>query len=606
MKMIRILTVVLLVPVSAVVAQQSRIPATPTEVARPGGKLPGDVQISLVKIADGFQDPTNVASATDGTGRIFVVERAGRVRVVHRDGRVQEEPFLDLTSINPLGSDVQTGFVEQGLYAIAFHPRFTENGYFYAHYASLPFNGDGVIVRFQVDPESPQAMTAERTRQTAKVLMRIEQPYYNHNGGQIEFGPDGYLYIGSGDGGWEGDPLEAGQDLSSLLGKMIRIDVDTSDNDRIPYKIPDTNPLADASDERLMQLFGISELDFSKIKTRSRPEIWSYGVRNPYEFSFDLKTGDLYIADVGQNHWEEIIFQPSASRGGENYGWPKMNGTKCYPMTGATDECAQVGLLPAAEYPHEVPYPGAAPLTEGFGCSVQGLGVANYGGMNGVYLVGDWCSGRVFGLGWDGAQWQLEELLQSNLQFTAGGYDEDGFVLAVNCNCFYTSDRGPAANPPGALWRIVPSSDVGPDAEVARVVAKGSPEDVTGGGPLVFRNALDNTPLDFNSEPEASLSATARQFRDSGLNPYNGNATAVAEGRAGYLQECASCHLEDGTGRIGSSLVDNQYNHARASTDVGMFEVIYAGGVGAMQPAAGRISLDEMLKIMAFLDSLKR
>src|SRR5213593_3542786 len=291
MKHARILLVILLLPaLSAPAWDDSRLPRTKDEVARPGGKLPGNVQIALVKVADGFNDPTNVASAGDGSGRIFVVERVGRVKIVHTDGKVQKEPFLDLTNINPLGSDVQTGFVEQGLYSIAFHPRFKENGYFYVHYASLPFNGDGVIVRFQVDPRSANVMTPERTRQTAKVLLRIEQPYYNHNGGQIEFGPDGRLYIGSGDGGWEGDPQETGQDLGTVLGKILRLDVNTSDDDRIPYKIPPTNPFASASSERLMQLFGISERDFSKIKMKSRPEIWAYGVRNPYEFSFDRRT----------------------------------------------------------------------------------------------------------------------------------------------------------------------------------------------------------------------------------------------------------------------------------------------------------------------------
>jgi hypothetical protein len=132
------------------------------------------------------------------------------------------------------------------------------------------------------------------------------------------------------------------------------------------------------------------------------------------------------------------------------------------------DDCAVVGVLPAAQYPHAVPYPGATELDEGWGCSVQGLGVANYGGMQGVYLVGDWCSGRVFGLGWDGERWQLEELAQTDLQFTAGGYDEDGNVLAVNCNCFYLADEGPEANPPGALWRVVPADQVPEGAEVAR------------------------------------------------------------------------------------------------------------------------------------------
>jgi cytochrome c(L) len=599
----------LLVPVLAVPQGYApRVPRTADEVARPGGKLPGNVKIALVKVADGFHDPTNVANAGDGSGRIFVVERVGRVRIVHKDGRVQKEPFLDLTNINPLGTDVQTGFVEQGLYSIAFHPKFKANGYFFVHYASLPFNGDGLIVRFQVDPQSPNVMTPERTRQTARVLLRMERPYYNHNGGQIEFGPDGYLYIGSGDGGWEGDPLEAGQDLSTLLGKILRIDVDVPPGERVPYRIPTSNPFATAASERLMSLFGISELEFSKIKMKSRPEIWSYGVRNPYEFSFDLRTGDLFIADVGQNHWEEIDFQPASSRGGENYGWSKMNGTKCFPMTGANDTCGQVGLLPAAEYPHEAPYPGAAPLRGGWGCSVQGLGVANYGGMRGVYLTGDWCSGRVFGLGWDGKRWQLEELLQTNLQFTAGGYDEAGMVMAVNCNCFYTSDRGATGNPPGSLWRIVSAKEIPAGAETARIITTGAGAgaSATAGGALVFRSALDDSPLDFNSTPDTSLPPAARQFRESGRNPYRGNAAAVAEGKAAYQQNCAACHLDNGTGRIGSNLVDGQYNHPRVATDAGMFEVIYGGGTGAMQPFAGRITPDEMLKIMAHIDALPK
>ena len=232
-----------------------RVPSTPDQIAQPGGDLPGDPEIALVKVADGFLDPINVTNAGDGSGRIFVVERAGRIKIVNADGSVNEDPFLDLTAINPLGNDVQTGFVEQGLYAVAFHPNYSENGFFYVHYASLPFNGDGVIVRFQVDPASPDVLTPERTNETAKVLMRIEQPWYNHNGGQIEFGPDGFLYIGSGDGGWEGDPYEAGQDLSTPLAKMLRIDVDVED-DSIAYKIPADNPYASAASERLMVLFG--------------------------------------------------------------------------------------------------------------------------------------------------------------------------------------------------------------------------------------------------------------------------------------------------------------------------------------------------------------
>jgi glucose/arabinose dehydrogenase len=208
--MLRTLRAALLGCVFGLSAMAGEQPQTPDQVARPGGQLPGNPRIAVVRVADGFNDPTNVANANDSSGRTFVTERVGRIRVVNRDGSVQPEPFLDLTNFNPLGTDVQTGFVEQGLYAVAFHPRFRENGYFFVHYASLPFNGDGLIVRYQVDRNSPNVVTKERLQETARVIMRIEQPYYNHNGGQIEFGPDGFLYIGSSDGGWEGDPLDAG------------------------------------------------------------------------------------------------------------------------------------------------------------------------------------------------------------------------------------------------------------------------------------------------------------------------------------------------------------------------------------------------------------
>lgn len=580
-----------------------RVPQAPGEVARPGGRLPGDPKIALVKVAEGFHDPTNATNAGDGSGRIFVVERVGRVKIVHQDNTVQEEPFLDLTKINPLGSDVQTGFVEQGLYSIAFHPRFEENGYFYVHYASLPFNGDGVIVRFQVDPGSPHVMTPERTNETAKVIMRIEQPYYNHNGGQIEFGPDGYLYIASGDGGWEGDPYEAGQDLSTWLGKILRVDVDVEE-DSIPYEIPPDNPFARAPDERLMSLFGISEEQFARIKTRARPEIWAYGLRNPYEFSFDSKTGDLFIADVGQNHWEEINYQPAGSGGGENYGWPRMNASKCHPMTGPDDQCPQVGVLPAAEYPHQVPYPGADPVSDGWGCSVQGLGVVNYGGLESVYLVGDWCSGRLFGLAWDGSRWQLQELAHTRLQFTAGGYDEEGYVLAVNCNCFYTSDRGPLANPPGALWRIVPADQVPKGAEVARTFI---PVELGGTSTYAFSllHPLDNKPLEANGPAGEEITRAVVTFRESGVNVHRGNAEAIAAGRKAYQQWCQSCHLPDARGHMGPSLVDDRYVYPRVRTDLGFFEAVYGGAGGAMQAFGDRIPQDDILKIMAFVASLK-
>ncbi|MFQ5757121.1 MAG: PQQ-dependent sugar dehydrogenase [Acidiferrobacterales bacterium] len=455
------LSILLALVVGPIAQAAPKVPSSVADVAQVGGKLPGNPKIQLVKIADGLNDPINVSNAGDGSGRLFVTERVGRIRIVTKTGEVLSEPFIDLTKINPIGGDVQSQFIEQGLYDVAFHPDYKNNGHFFVHYASLPFNGDGFIVRFSVSQDNPNKADPK----SSKVILVIPQPWYNHNGGGIKFGPDGYLYIGSGDGGWEGDPYEAGQDLGTLLGKMLRIDVNTPDN--VPYAIPRDNPFADniLAKPRLMELFGITEPEFARLHSRVRPEIWAYGLRNPYEFAFDQKTGDLYIADVGQNHWEEVDFQPASSKGGENYGWDLNTGSRCHPLhedkfAQAGKDCNQVGVPPVAEYKHD------------FGCSAMGLGVANYAGMNGVYLVGDWCSGRVWGIGWDGRKWQIQELLHTGLQFTSGGYDEEGNVYAVSCQCFYTTDKGPLGNPPGALWKVVAADKVPSGAKVAPLAKK--------------------------------------------------------------------------------------------------------------------------------------
>jgi len=456
--------VALLAAGNASAASAPAIPKSPQEVARPGGKVPGVPPLALVKVADGFNDPTNVAVPNDGTGRIFVTERVGRVRIV-KEGKILPEPFLDLTTTNQLNSEVLAAFTEQGLWSIAFHPKFRENGHFFVHYSSLPFNGAAIVARYTVDPKSPDRVTTEQANKTVKVIMNTPQPYYNHYGGTIAFGPDGFLYIGRGDGGWEGDPLDAGQRLDVLWGKLLRIDVDVPDHE--PYGVPQNNPFYAASQPRMMQLFGVTEADFAKIRPEARPEIWSYGLRNPYLFHFDRKSGDLFIADVGQNHWEEINYQPAGGKGGENYGWRFNMGSHCHPITGPDDKCPIIGVLPIAEYPHAEPYPGAKKLTEGWGCSAQGLGVANYAGMNKVYMVGDWCSGRLWAIGWDGARWQMQEVMQTTLQFTAGNVDENGDILAVNCYCYYLADKGPMANPKGALWRLVPRDRAPKGAEHA-------------------------------------------------------------------------------------------------------------------------------------------
>jgi glucose/arabinose dehydrogenase len=458
-----------LVVAATPMALAQTVPQTPAEVARPGGKIPGAPKLALVKVADGFNDPVGVTAANDGSGRIFVVERVGRVRVVNKDGSVRKEPLLDLTNFNPLGTDVATGFVEQGLWSIALHPKFKDNGFVFVHYSSLPFNGASLVMRFTVDKASPNIITKEQLTKSAKGIMNIPQPYYNHYGGMITFGPDGYLYIGKGDGGWEGDPLNVGQDLNSMLAKILRIDVDTPDD--VAYTIPKDNPLAKADRTQLMSLFGITEQGFTANQIGSRPEMWAYGLRNPYSFHFNPRTKDLFIADVGQNHWEEIDWQPASSKGGENYGWKHNQGSHCHPTTGPGEKCPIVGTLPVAEYPHEEAYPGAPKSAAGSGCSVQGLGVANYGGLQDTYLTGDWCSGRLFGVAWDSSakKWNLHEFGQTTLQFTSGNLDADGTVLAVNCYCFYTDDKGPVANPKGALWRVLPADKVPAGAEVARM-----------------------------------------------------------------------------------------------------------------------------------------
>ena len=349
-----------------------------------------------------------------------------------------------------------------------------------------------------------------------------------------------------------------------------------------------------------MQLFGIGEADLAKIKMGGvKPEIWAYGLRNPYEFSFDMRTGDLFIADVGQNHWEEIDFQPASSAGGGNYGWNKMQASKCHPTTGANDECAQIGALPIAEYPHAEPYPGATRIKDGWGCSVQGLGVANYGGMIGVYLVGDWCSGRLFGAGWDGAKWQLEELLHTNLQFTAGG--RRGWRVSPS--------TATASIPPIAVRRAIRpdrlESGAASEESVVRNRAHRTRDTVinlgVGGRPrFVTRSTTRHRARKSRTKPSRRSAA----IPGTGTNPFKGDATrrrrATSTTNGVVVPPCRR-HV-----RIGSNLIDRCTNYPRVATAVGMFEVITRwrgpAHAGVWQPPdAGRI-----LKIMAFVSTLTR
>jgi glucose/arabinose dehydrogenase len=251
-----------------------------------------------------------VTSARDGSGRLFVVEQGGRVKIV-KNGTVLPTPFLDISGrVSCCG--------ERGLLSIAFPPGLGPKSQFWADYTDV--NGDTTISRFSFSGDAANA--AFET-----VLLKIAQPFSNHNGGQLAFGPDEYLYIGMGDGGSGGDPNNNGQNLGSLLGKILRIDVRGTAS---PYGIPSDNPFAGSSP--------------------ARSEIWAYGLRNPWRFSFDRKTGDLFIGDVGQSAWEEVDFQAAGSSGGANYGWRVTEGAHCFnPATG----CGFAGItLPVAEYSH--------------------------------------------------------------------------------------------------------------------------------------------------------------------------------------------------------------------------------------------------------------
>jgi glucose/arabinose dehydrogenase len=420
--------------------------------AQPGGKLAGNHAIQLVKVADGLIDPIHVTAPKDGSGRLFVCERHGLVRVI-KDGKLLEKPFLDLKD------KTLSSFLEEGLFAIEFHPKFKENGKFYIAYSDLWFNGSTLLMEYKVSAKNPDKADPE----SGKVIMQLDFPYCNHHGGKMAFGPDGYLYVGVGDGGWEGDVISAGQDLSTFMGKMLRIDVEHTTPDRA-YSIPKDNPFLTPLQQ--MTLFGVSEKQFSQIHPKAKPEIWAYGIRNPWTFSFDRKTGDMYIADIGQNHWEEINFQPASSKGGENYGWKFMCGSHTFPIEDDKTN-PRVGILPIAEYSH---------VDQGI--CVVGLGVyrgKDFPNLDGTYFTADWGSGKVWGVQKDAAgKWLMEELLDLDtaLKPTSGGEDEAGNIYVTHATAGYGGPVDPATSERGAVWKIVAADKVPAGAVTAPLQKK--------------------------------------------------------------------------------------------------------------------------------------
>jgi len=356
--------------------QPDTVTTAPTQSLPPTvSEFPNPNNYEWRLIASGLNRPVDVQSALDGSGRLFIIEKYGVIRV-YENGQLLEQPFLNIDD------RVNDDSNEMGLLGLAFHPDYEQNGFFYVNYTGT--GGNTFISRFQASGNVANAGSES-------ILLKINQPYPNHNGGAVVFGPDGYLYLGLGDGGAGGDPHKNGQDTTSLLGKILRIDVNGGD----PYSIPSDNPFGN--------------------------EIWAYGLRNPWRISFDRSTGDLWIGDVGQGDWEEIDYLPAGSPGGANFGWSIMEGNHGY------DGQAQPGLLlPVAEYSHS-----------SGGCSVTG-GVVYRGSMtewNGIYFYGDYCSGYVWGLILSEGQWLSQILFETNLRITSFGQDESGEI-------FFASDAG--------------------------------------------------------------------------------------------------------------------------------------------------------------------
>ena len=366
-------------------AQVTQSPPDATETPTPAGKI--DVTLPQPNSADwtewvgGLNLPVDIAFLPNAPGVAYILQQEGKI-VVADNGSLLTQPLLDLT-----GTAVRQGN-EQGLLGIALDPQFFSNRYFYLNYTDR--NGNTVIARYQA---AENFLTVDPA--TAKILLQVEQPYPNHNGGALAFGPDGYLYIALGDGGSANDPQGNGQNLDTLLGKILRIDVSGD-----PYAIPADNPYVNGG---------------------GRPEIWASGLRNPWRISFDQLRGDLYIADVGQNTWEEIDVYPVAAPGGLNFGWNYREGAHAFKGT-PPDGLALAE--PVAEYSH----------AEG-GCSVTGGYVYRGSALpewQGVYLYGDFCTGFLWGLAPQGETWQTVKLFSTGFSISSFGQDAAGEIYLLD------------------------------------------------------------------------------------------------------------------------------------------------------------------------------
>lgn len=342
--------------------------------------------VTTTPIATDVFRPTAIENAGDSSNRLFILQQSGQV-LIYNNGELLNTPFLDI-------EDRVSCCRDRGLLGIAFHPQYSENGQFYVNYTNTEFNT--VISRFTVSNDPDRA-----DLDSEEVLLTVAQPFSNHNGGQLAFGPDDYLYIGLGDGGSAGDPLNTAQDPTTLLGKMLRIDVDNG----IPYSIPTDNPFV--SDEQTLG------------------EIWAIGLRNPFRYSFDRITGDLFIADVGEDAIEEINFHAINSDSGENYGWRLMEGSQCFDPA---DNCNDGSLtLPVVEYNHSA---GRCSITGGY--RYRGTQVPD---LIDYYVYADFCTGEIFGAAPNNdSVWTQHVLLDTNLDISTFGQNEAGELFVADIN----------------------------------------------------------------------------------------------------------------------------------------------------------------------------
>ena len=349
-----------------------------------------------------FTDPVGIYSANDSSDRLFVLEQPGTIKVFNNNASVENDQiFLNITSI----VDQDPGYTEEGLLGLAFHPNYNENGYFYVNYTDYGPKRN-VIARYTVSSSNPEQADSE----SSLILLEVNQPYTNHNGGQMGFGPDGYLYISFGDGGSAGDPQGNGQNLQTLLGSIIRIDVDHFSNE-LNYSIPDDNP-------------------FISIPN-ARDEIYAYGLRNMWRFNWDSVTGLLWGADVGQYNWEEIdIIFP-----GLNYGWNTMEGNHCYP---AGTSCSSEGFEPPI-FEYALYVNGVCSVTGGY--VYRGNEILS---LYGKYIYGDWCTGDIWAFSYsDDGIHTNEHLILSNINIASFGLDQHNeLLICANSNIYkLTSDE---------------------------------------------------------------------------------------------------------------------------------------------------------------------